>query len=314
MIAAMRRFVLVVAVVPLLGAETEQCDCVAEEPAASTNGGFTPPTAVTRANQRVQGVWTEIGDADWSCLDTPGADQASTGAIMLSGTVLDFQTDDPVADGEMTAIAGATLNGNLGMATTSGVAATRGQYTMTVAMLPAGETRVGFKVDARDFLRTYHLGAYLDPAQATRTRDLRIWSENTANALPAFIGVVRDIAAATVTGTVRDCAGHEVSNAIAAVSRTSGIVSHVPDSTSFYFSAASTSLPVRHANAPATRGDGMFLVLDAAAQTTPAFVQIWGFPTAAELAAGDLRLLAEIATPLEANAIIDVELEPRRTP
>ena len=281
---------------------------------ALENPGFPVPTAVTKANMRSGGVWTEIGDADWSCLNTPSDDQPSTQAIALTGVIDDFQSGDGVGNATVTAFPGIMLSANSGMATSSNVAATRGDYAMNVTALPSGTTRFGFKVTAMGYLKTYLLNQYLNPANATQNRDISAVSESTANALPAFVGVTRDVAKGVLAGAMRDCQGREVSNAVATVSSTMGTVAHLPGAETFYFSAGSSSLPVRHTQSPTMNKDGLFVVLNLPPQTAPAFIQIWGFPTAADLAMGaaGLKLLGELASPVEANAVITGSFEPKR--
>ena len=137
-------------------------------------------------------------------------------------------------------------------------------------------------------------------------------SESTANALPAFVGVTRDNAKGVLAGALRDCAGREVSNAVATVSSTAGAVAHLPGATTFYFSAGSSSLPVRHTQSPTMNKDGLFVVLNLPPQTAPAFIQIWGFRSQADLTAGTLSLLSELPSPVEANAVITGSFEPKR--
>ncbi len=278
------------------------------------NPGFPVPTAVTKANMKAGGVWTEIGDADWTCLNTPSADQPSTQAIALTGKIEDFQSGDGVGNATVTAFPGIMLTANSGMATSSNVAATRGDFSMNLTMLPAGERRFGFKVEATGYLKTYLLNQYLNPANATQNRDISAVSESTANALPAFVGVTRDVAKGVLAGAMRDCQGREVSNAGATVSSTAGAVAHLAGAETFYFSAGSSSLPVRHTQSPTMNKDGLFVVLNLPPQTPPAFIQIWGFPTAADLAMGaaGLKLLGELASPVEANAVITGSFEPKR--
>ncbi len=79
------------------------------------------------------------------------------------------------------------------------------------------------------------------------------------------------------------------------------------------FSAGSTSLPVRHTQAATMNKDGLFIVLDVV-PVAPAYVQVWGFRTAAELASGTLTLLAEAPVLAEANAASIIDLAPRRAP
>jgi len=279
-----------------------------DAPGGNVNPGFPTPTGVTKANEQVKGAWTEIGDADWSCLNTPSTDQPSTQAIALSGVLEDFQTGNGVDAGDITAFPGIMLNGNSGMTTS----AAGGNYQMNVAMLPSGETRYGFKFEADGYVKTYLLNQYLEPGQATQTRTMAAVSEGTATALPAFIGVTRDITKGVLAGAFRDCAGNEVSNAVATVSSASGVATHLAGAKTFYFSAGSSSLPVRHNVSPVMNKDGLFVILDLPPQGAPAFVQVWGFKDAADLADGQMTLLSELASPVEENAIITGSFEPLR--
>ena len=100
------------------------------------------PTAVTKANRKQGGVWTELGDADWTCLGTPTADQPATTAIALTGRVTDYQTGNGVGAAPVTAFPMLTPATSLGAATTSNLAATRGEFTMTAAPLTGGGSTV----------------------------------------------------------------------------------------------------------------------------------------------------------------------------
>jgi hypothetical protein len=285
---------------------------VEPDAAGPSNEGFPTPTAVTKANQEVNGTWTEIGDADWSCLNTPSDDQPSTQSIMLSGQIRDFQNSGTlVKNSTVTAFPGIMLNGNLG--TTMSSAVTTGQnYTMTLATLPAGETRYGFRIDADRYLRTYLLNQYFDPALAVQDRNISAVSLTTSTAVLAFVGESFDSSKGILAGAFRDCAGHEVSNAVATVSSVSATATHLPGATTFYF-GRTTGLPARHNVEPVMSQNGLFVVIKLAPQTTPAFIQIWGFKSQADLTAGTLSLLSELPSPIEANAIITGSFEPKRT-
>jgi hypothetical protein len=184
---------------------------------------------------------------------------------------------------------------------------------MNLAMLPSGQTRYGFKFEATGYVKTYLLNQYVNPTMATQTRDMAAVSEATATALPAFIGVERDPTKGVLAGAFRDCQDREVSNAVATVSSTAGSVDHLDGAKTFYFSAGSSSLPVRHNVAPTMNKDGLFVVLDLPPQTGSAYIQIWGFRTADELASGTMTLLSELASPVEANAFITGSIEPKRS-
>ncbi len=277
------------------------------------NPGFPVPTATTKANMEAGGVWTEIGEADWTCLNTANPDQPSTQAIALTGTIEDFQTGNGVGAATVTAFPGINLSGNSGTATTDNAAQTRGDYTMNLALLPSGERRYGFKFEAASYVKTYLLNQYVRPDMASQMRTMSAVSEATALALPAFIGVTRDPAKGVLAGAFRDCAGREVSNAVATVSSVAGSAEHLVGAKTFYFSAGSTSLPVRHTVEPVMNNDGLFVILDLPPQTAAAYVQVWGFRTEAERTAGTLTLLSELASPVEANAVITGSFEPKRS-
>jgi hypothetical protein len=211
------------------------------------NPGFGLPTAPTTPNQLSLSTWTEIGAADWTCLDTPSGDQPSIQAISLSGRVTDFHAPmSGVGNATVTAFPGSELNGNSGMGTSSNAAPTRGEFALSLSPLPGGTTRYGFRLVADGYVETYRLNEYLLPTMATQTRDQSPLGESTANALTAAVGVTRSP------------------------------------------------------------------VLGLPPQTAPAYVQVWGYRSAADLTAGTLALLAQLPTPIGAGAALTVVLEPRR--
>ena len=276
------------------------------------NPGFPMPTAVTKGNREMNGQWMEVGDADWSCLNTASADRPSTQAIMLSGKIRDFQNPgNGVGNATITAFPGNMLSGNAGMATSDGTAANKGNYSMTLMRLQGSEKRFGFKIDAQGYMRTYLLNQYFDPTNATQTRAISAVSLGTATAVIAFVGETFDNTTGTLAGAFRDCAGNEVSNAVATVSSTAGTATHLPRANTFYF-GRTTGLPARHNVEPVMSQNGLFVVIDLPPQAAAAYIQVWGFKNAADLAAGNLSLLSELASPVEANAIITGSFEPKR--
>ena len=169
---------------------------------------------------------------------------------------------------------------------------------MTLGMLPSGPRRYGFTLAADGYVRSHVLGKYYPPGNAA-SDDLHVVSEATATALPAFVGVERDVTKAMYIGMMLDCQGRHVSNAVAGLSLVPTTLVDAGGKT-FYFSAGSTSLPVRHNIEPVMNVDGLFTVLDASPGAGP-HVQVWGFRTQADLIAGTLTLLAEIAAPAQPN-------------
>jgi hypothetical protein len=180
---------------------------------------------------------------------------------------------------------------------------------MSLAMLPATARRYNFSLVAQGYLPTRVLAHYYAPGAAA-TDDLTMISEPTAQALPAFIGIARDPSSALVWGSLRDCQGRAVSNAAVGVSFVPSTFQNAGGET-FYFSAGSTSLPVRHTVEPVMNNDGLFIVLNAI-PTASVFVQVWGFRTNAELSTNSATLLAEMQTALPTGEAVLLALEPRR--
>lgn len=273
-----------------------------------SNAGFNTPTSVTKANTFSSGVWTEAGDADWSCLGTATTDAPSTGSVTVTGRVGDFQTGNGV--GAATIVGwGPTAANPLGTTLSSNMAGSRGDYTLTLGMLPAGTRRYGYTISAGQYLTTHVLHRYIPPS-GTNTDAPEVMSEATATALPAFIGITRDETKGMVIGSLRDCQGRAVSHAAVVVSTAATAVAG-STGTTFYFSAGSSSLPVRHNIAPVMNKDGLFVVLQLDPEVQR-FVQVWGFRTTAELATGTMTLLAVQGFPVIANEAASVDLEARR--
>lgn len=280
-------------------------DTPAVDAAVSANPGFVPPEGPTTAWNSEGGQWVEVGPADWSCLGTPSDDQPTAAEVTLSGPVEDFQTGDPVPGATVTVFAGVDFDNPADSVT----ADVNGDYTVT---LPAGTTRFGFKAEGDGTLDTYLLNQIVaDPQATTASFTVNSVSELTANALPAFIGVTRTPGLGVVAGAMRDCNLNEVSNAIVTVSGTSGEADHLAGAESYYFSAGSTELPVRHNQQLATNSNGLFVIIEVPI-AAEAYVQVWGYQDQAALDAGDLTLLAEIPAPVVADSVITTSLEPLR--
>jgi hypothetical protein len=162
---------------------------------------------------------------------------------------------------------------------------------------------------ATSYVDTQIVGRYYAPGAAANDT-FPILSESTALALPAFLGVERDPTHALYLGTIRDCQGRAVSNAVAGASFTSSTFTNAGGET-YYYSAGSTSLPVRHSMEPVINSDGLFMVLNVP-PGAGLRIQVWGFRTIGELQAGTLTLLAEIAAPSQAGEVISTALEPHR--
>ena len=268
--------------------------------------GFATPTVATVAYAELEeGRWTKQGPANWSCLNTASDEVPTLADIELSGTLLDFQDNEPLPGAIV------TLYGDEGISSSpigSATADADGKYTLT---LPSGGTNWAFKLEVAEALDTYPLNRYFDPNSTSQTEDLDSVSVLTAQALPAFIGVTRTPGLGIVAGRVHDCDGNRVEGTIATVSDTPDLPSHIEGAVSYYFSALSTSLPVRHSVQNVTNTDGVFVSIELP-PGQERYLQVWGFVDDADLADGEMTLLAQESTPIIADAVVTVSLRPLR--
>jgi len=284
------------------------------EPDAAVDIGFNKPAASLKANNEVsKGTWMELGPADLSCLNTPSSDVATTTAVTLNAVIKDFQNGTPQPATAVTVFDGINYMQPFDTQTSD----SNGFATFTV---PAGTKRFGFKMTSSTALPTFLLNQLLKPADAvqpTGTCDpapcrmsVQNVSTSTAALLPALIGETRTAGTGVIAGAFRDCQDNEISNFVATVSSTQGSVAVVEGAQSFYFESAH-DLPVHHNQQDASSQDGLFMVIQLPAVPT-AFVQIWGYPTDADLASDQLKLVGELQVPVLADTVITGSYSPLR--
>lgn len=268
---------------------------------AAPDIGFTKPTAALKANMGA----TEVGPADFTCLGTATGDQPTAAAVTLTTTVRDFQNNSIVPNAVVTAYRGNDPAQIFDMK----MAGADGKVTL---MIPAGVKRFNFKMTDGSSLDTLLLNQILDPNLATQTiSSIQTVSKTTAATLPALIGKTRTMGTGVIAGAMRDCQDRLVSNFIATVSSTQTTVAHVRGADTYYFDPVNP-LPVRHNQRGAASSNGLFMVIE----IEPAqfsFVQIWGYPTDADVAADRLTLIAELGTPIVPDTVITGSYEPLRT-
>jgi len=273
--------------------------------------GFDKPTIEVHANDEAgAGVWTDLGPADLTCLNTPSTDMPTAQAVTLNTVVKDFQSDKLVTGAAVTAFTGIDFGNPFGAAVTSD-----GQGLVTVA-IPAGQRRIGFKMaggvsGSTTQLDTFLLNQYLDPAMAIQTSpELLSVSDSTAQLLPALIGQPRTPGSGVIAGALRDCQGREMSNFVATVSSTPGTATLLDGASTYYFSKTSSPLPQKHNVLQNASSNGLYMVIQIPATTT-AYVQMWGYKTAAAVG-GDMSLLAELQVPVIADSVVTGSYNPKR--
>ncbi|HEY4240177.1 MAG TPA: hypothetical protein VGM88_10190 [Kofleriaceae bacterium] len=264
--------------------------------------GFKTPTAVLTANSGN----TMVGPADLSCLGSANTDMALTTAATLNTTVLDFFNQTPDDGVTVTAFAGIDVGTPFD---TQGPTDGTGAVSIHV---PIGTKRFGIKMTQLSSLDTLLLNQYLDPAGGTQTdpSSIQIVSQSTGQLLPSLVGIDRTPGTGVLAGAFRDCQNHEVSNFIATVSSTEGTATPLTNANVFYFNL-DPAIPERHSLADASTANGLFVALQLPVATT-AYVQIWGFKSQADLTAGTLTLVGELALPVVADTVITGSYVPLR--
>jgi hypothetical protein len=298
---AMKRLISILALAAAAGCGGDDSDNIDQE----ANAGFVVPTEPTFAFTQNEGVWELQGPADWSCLNTPTEDAPTSVEVQLSGAVEDFQTEEALPGATITAYNDTNFQ-SAGVATAT--SNEDGNYSIT---LPVGGTRWGFKVTLEDALETYLLNQYYQPDVVDQTETMNSVSLLTAQALPAFIGVTRTPGLGILAGAIRDCNLNEVAGAIATVSAVPGAPMHLDGAETYYFSALSTSLPVRHSQQLNTNSDGLFVVIELP-PSGESYLQVWGFVDDADMADGEMTLLGEIPSPVLSDSVITAGMEALR--
>lgn len=244
----------------------------------------------------------------------------STTAITLAGKVTDFQSGNPVDGAKVDAFTG--LDFSTPVATNTSAA--DGSFSLS---LPSGmaKSRMNFKTSKMpDALDTYALNIEVDTMLGNTGFDRGSVSVLTANALPAFIGVMRTPGLGVLAGVARDCDGHELLNAIATVTSASSHGNTAPTFVSgpqtYYFAGkeVSTDLPVKRTMTKATKDDGLFVIIEIppTTGTNTDYLQVWGFTSAADVAMGmaGLKLLSELQSPVFGDSVISVDMSPTEGP
>jgi hypothetical protein len=274
--------------------------------------GFSKPTGTLKANnETAPDTWVELGPANLACLNTPNNDMANTVPVTINTVVEDFQSGNLVPNTTVTVFAnqaaGTPFPGGPYVSSSTGA-------TVSV-VIPAGTKRFGYKMTNPNALDTLLLNQTLNQAMVDMTPQTvsRIQSVSTATGatLPALIGVSRTPGTGVLAGAVRDCNGDELSNFVATVSSTPNEVTHLDGVDTYYFSS-SVGLPVRHSQQAHASKDGLFMAIEMN-PTAMAYVQVWGYPTQADLDGDSLKLIAQLQTQVIADTVITGSYDPLRS-
>ena len=278
--------------------------------APKDDNGFSNPTAPLMANREVStDNWEELGPADLSCLGTPPNDPATTVTVNLMTEVRDFQSDNLVPGATVVAFRGQNTTDVFDTKT----ADQTGKVTITI---PTGVTRFGYKMTHDSAMDTLLLNQKVEPGNPTQSEgSIRSVSKTTAQTLPALIGVSREPGTGVLAGAIRDCQDREISNFIATVSTTSSKGTNAPPTFAMgadtYYFSPTVGLPVRHSQQKHGSKNGLFMVIEIQPAPT-AYVQVWGYKTAADVASDTKTLIAELQTNVIADTVITGAYEPLR--
>jgi hypothetical protein len=279
-------------------------------PDANNDIGFNPPTVTLKANMELsEDNWMEIGDADLSCLNTASSDVASTVEVTLNTKVADFQSGSPVPNSMVIVFP----NQDQGNPFDTKTSDSNADISFTI---PIGTKRFGYKMTSSNALPTLLLNQSLSsPSTAVQTgAKIQSVSNATAATLPALIGQTRVQGTGVVAGALRDCQRLEVSGFIATMSATPTTATPMDGAEAYYFSSG-VGLPVHHNQQAASSEDGLFMIIQVPTTSATGYVQMWGYPTAADLAQGmaGLKLIAELQVPIFGDTVITGSYEPVRT-
>jgi hypothetical protein len=286
-------------------------------PDASVDIGFNAPTVTLKANKEVaEDDWQEQGAADLSCLGTPSADQATSVPVTLNVVVKDFQSGNAVPSSMIEVFPEQKYTMPFGTAVTADSMAN------ATVMIPTGVKRFGYRMTSGSSLPTFLLNQTIEPDVAVQptgcsTPPCRATIQSVSNAtaatLPALIGQTRTIGTGVVAGALRDCQDREISGFIATMSSTPASANTVMGADTYYFDS-SVGLPVHHNRQAYASGDGLFMIIEVPSASPTGYVQMWGFPTEADLAMGKdgLKLIAELQVPILPDTVITGSYEPLR--
>jgi hypothetical protein len=278
-------------------------------PDANNDNGFNPPTVTLKANMELsEDNWMEIGDADLSCLGTTSDDVASTVSVTLNTKVTDFQSGNAVPSSTVIVFPNQDQGSPFDTQTSDSTAA----ISFTI---PIGTKRFGYKMTSGNALPTLLLNQKLSsPSMPVQmVTEIQSVSNATAATLPALIGQTRTQGTGVVAGALRDCQRHEVSGFVATMSTTPTTASPVAGAEAYYFSSG-VGLPVHHNQQQYSTEDGLFMIIQVPTTSPMGYVQMWGFPTAGDLAMGmaGLKLIAELQVPIFGDTVITGSYEPVR--
>jgi hypothetical protein len=278
-------------------------------PDANNDIGFNPPTVTLKANMELaEDSWMEIGDADLSCLNTASDDTATTVAVTLNTKVADFQSGSPVPNSMVIAFP----NQDQGAPFDTKTSDSNADISFNI---PIGTKRFGYKMTSSNALPTLLLNQKLSsPSTAVQTEaKIQSVSNATAATLPALIGQTRVQGTGVVAGALRDCQRREVSGFVATMSATPTTASPMMGAEAYYFSSG-VGLPVHHNQQAFASEDGLFMIIQVPTTAAMGYVQMWGYPTAGDLAQGmaGLKLIAELQVPIFGDTVITGSYEPVR--
>jgi hypothetical protein len=240
---------------------------------------------------------------NWDC--GPPQTVLTTAPLTISGTISDFQTPTTTYEGAV--IKSFTTLDFDGTPTATATSTTDGAYSLDI---PAGGAAnfMHFFMEHEDTLDTIAVYVPVDTSGAATTRNRNMVSTNTANAIPALLGITRIQGSGVIAGEVNDCDGNVVQNAIATISTTSGTSpAHVAGVQMYYFTS---DLPVRRTAQRATNTDGLFVGIQIPSAASNYFVQAWGYKTEADAQSGNLTLIAEQEIPALPDTVVSTTMFP----
>jgi hypothetical protein len=275
-------------------------DAEAEADAEVDDRDISGPTTAFEENEN--GGRDEVGLANWGCLGDPDDAEETQNEIVVTGRITEF-LGNALEDVEVAVFDSNDFYADPYAGPVAAVDPDDGEDGLLYEDLaiPAGVTRVAFRITTSDTLITFSLGHTFEPEAETDERDVGAVGDTTAGILAgAALQGPRTQGLGIVAGDVVDCDGNTVRNAIGAMSTTSGTLTPYDNNErTFYFGG---QLPVR-ANTE-TQADGRFLIPEIEPTEDPVYVQVWGYQDQDAYDNDELTLLSELETTIIADGLI----------
>jgi hypothetical protein len=268
-----------------------------------------PISGVTAAFETDEdGNLVAVGEANWDCIGDADEAETTLNPITISGRVNEF-LDRDLEDVEIVVFDTTDFYADPIAGPVAAIDPDDDEDGLLYEdlVLPAGVTRVAFRVTSDQSLITFSLGQTFEADAEVAEVNLSPLADVTADTLAgAALQRGRTEGLGIVAGDVFDCDGNRVMHTIGALSTTSGELNPPVDAwRTYYFGAL---LPV--AARTETQNNGRFMIPEIQPSEDPIYVQVWGYPDQSSFDNDELVLLSELETTIVADGLLTAAMRP----